>query len=121
MSAAVWIAVAGLGAVGSIARFAVYALLRAGSLRALPLATLAVNTSGSLVLGLLSGLAVHGTALVLAGTATLGSYTTFSTWMLESYGLAEDVAVRAAIINVALSLIIGLGAAAAGHAIGANL
>jgi CrcB protein len=121
MSAGVWIGVAALGACGSIARFMVYSLGHLRSARTLGLGTLAVNTSGSLVLGLLSGLAVHGTALVLAGGAAIGSYTTFSTWMLESYAMSEDVAARAALLNVARSLLIGLAAVAMGHAIGAHL
>ena len=42
------------------------------------------------MLGLFAGLALHGDALLLAGTALLGSYTTFSTWMFETHRLAED-------------------------------
>ncbi len=55
-----------------------------------PLGTLVVNISGALVLGLLVGLALSANAYLLAGTAVIGSYTTFSTWMLESHRLAED-------------------------------
>ena len=58
---------------------------------------------------------------MLAGTATLGSYTTFSTWMLESQRLAEDAEGAGALLNIALSLAAGVGAAALGHAIGVRL
>ena len=84
----------------------------------LPLGVLAVNVSGSLLLGLLAGLAVSGDLLVLTGTATLGSYTTFSMWMLETQRLGEDGRVRAAVLNVLVSLGLGIGAVALGRAIG---
>ena len=61
-----------------------------------PLGTLIVNLSGALVLGIIVGLALHGNAYLLAGTAVIGSYTTFSTWMFESHRLAEDGADAAA-------------------------
>ena len=66
------------------------------------------------MLGLFAGLALQGDALLLAGTAMLGSYTTFSTWMLETHRLAEDGAARAARANVVVSLALGFGAARSG-------
>ncbi len=121
MSAWVWAGVALLGGGGAIARFLLDGAIgrRAGG--GFPLGTLVVNLSGALALGLLTGLALTGNALVLAGTATLGSYTTFSTWMLESQRLAEDVEVPLALLNVALSLAAGVGAAALGRLLGAQL
>lgn len=55
----------------------------------------------------LTGLALEGNALLLAGTATLGSYTPFSTWMLETHRLGEDGDMRAAGLNV----VVGVSAA----------
>jgi fluoride exporter len=120
MSAWVWIGVALLGGVGTSGRFLLDKLisLRAGS--GFPFGTLAVNASGALLLGLLTGLAVKGEALVLAGTATLGSYTTFSTWMFESQRLAEDTEIAGAFVNILLSLAVGVTAAAVGRAIGVH-
>jgi fluoride exporter len=85
-----------------------------------PVGTFVINISGALLLGLLAGLAVTGDTLVLAGTATLGSYTTFSTWMLESYRLTEDAELTGALVNILASIVVGVGAAALGHAIGAH-
>ncbi len=118
-----WGGVALLGGAGALARFALDGAVgsRAGRASGFPLGTLAVNVSGALLLGVLSGAALTGDALVLAGTATLGSYTTFSTWMLESQRLAEDADTRGALLNVLLSLAAGLAAAALGHTIGAHL
>jgi CrcB protein len=121
VSLGVWVAVALLGGVGAVARFVIDGAISARGGREYPFGTLAVNASGALVLGGLTGLALSGTALLLAGTATLGSYTTFSTWMLETHRMREDARFRAALANVVISLAIGVGAAALGRVIGAHL
>jgi CrcB protein len=86
-----------------------------------PYGILVVNLSGAFLLGLLSGAAVHGHAYLLAGAATLGSYTTFSTWMLDTQELDARGKRRGAAMNLAVSLALGLAAAALGHVIGAAL
>jgi CrcB protein len=121
MSPWVWIGVALLGGTGAAARFMLDGAISARAGGGFPLGTLAVNLSGALALGLVTGLALTGDALVLVGAATLGSYTTFSTWMLESHRLTEDVEVPLALLNVALSLLAGVGAAALGRVLGAHL
>jgi fluoride exporter len=80
-----------------------------------------VNVTGATLLGLLVGLGFTGTRLLLAGTATLGSYTTFSTWMLETQRLVEDGEPALAGANVVISVGVGVGAAALGRLIGAHL
>jgi CrcB protein len=121
VSAPLWAAVALLGGCGAIARFLLDGWVGERARGAFPLGTLAVNLSGAFALGLLTGLALRGDALLLAGTAVLGSYTTFSTWMLESQRLAEDAELGLAALNVALSLAAGVGAAALGRVLGAHL
>jgi CrcB protein len=121
VSVAVWAGVALLGGLGACGRFLLDAFISARTRRDFPIGTLTINATGAMLLGLLTGLAVEGNLLILAGTATLGSYTTFSTWMLETHRLAEDGEGPAAIINIVLSLAVGIGAAALGRAIGANL
>jgi fluoride exporter len=121
VSAEAWIGVALLGSIGSIGRFLFDgAVSRRGS-SSFPFGTLAVNVSGALVLGLLTGFALSGEALVLAGTATIGSYTTFSTWMLETHRLGEDGQTRLAALNVMVSVIVGFGAALLGKWLGGIL
>jgi len=73
------------------------------------------------VLGLLTGLALTGDAALLAGTAAVGSYTTFSTWMLESQRLTEERQTRKAGLNILVSLVLGVAAAALGQAVGTAL
>jgi len=121
MTPGTWVLVALLGGTGSIARFLVDGLVgeRAGG--AFPWGTLMVNLSGAVLLGAVAGAAVAGTAFTLAGTATLGSYTTLSTWMLESHRLSQDDQLPLALANLLGSLVIGFAALAAGHAVGAAL
>jgi CrcB protein len=121
VSAAVWIGVALLGGAGALARFLLDSAIGAGVRGPFPAGTLAINLSGSLLLGLLTGASATGNVLVLAGTATLGAYTTFSTWMFESQRLTEEAYVRTAAANIAVSLALGIGAAALGRLIGAQL
>lgn len=121
MSAAVWIAVAALGSLASLARFLLDGAVSTKSGGAFPLGTLAVNASGALLLGLLTGAALSGQALTLAGSATIGSYTTFSTWMLETHRLGEDGRVLAGAANLLVSVLAGIGAALLGRTIGAAL
>ncbi|HTX46241.1 MAG TPA: fluoride efflux transporter CrcB [Solirubrobacteraceae bacterium] len=121
MSVGVWIAVGLLGGIGALSRFFVDGLVAARAGRDFPIGTLVVNLSGALLLGFLVGLGFTGTRLVLAGTATLGSYTTFSTWMLETQRLVEDGELVLAGANIVISLVLGVGAAALGRLIGAHL
>jgi CrcB protein len=121
MSVWIWIAVALLGGAGACARFLLISLIATRHSGNLPLGVLAVNVSGSLLLGLVAGLALSGDALVLTGTATVGSYTTFSTWMLETQRLGEDGRVRAAVLNIVVSLALGVTAVALGRTVGGRL
>jgi CrcB protein len=121
VSAPEWVGVAALGAFGALLRFFVDGIIAERIGRRFPLGTLIVNASGALVLGLLVGLGYGGDGYVLAGTAAIGSYTTFSTWMLETQRLVEEGGFAAAAGNVLFSVAIGLGAAALGRALGGRL
>lgn len=120
MSAWVWAAVAALGGAGATVRFIVDGTISSRVDTSFPVGTFVINITGALALGLLVGLEATGVTLVLAGTATLGSFTTFSTWMFESHRLTEDGEARRSLLNLLASVVIGVGAAAVGHAIGAN-
>ena len=116
-----WIAVAAVGGLGAIARFVVDREVARRVGGAFPYGTLVINLSGSFLLGLVTGLALSTDAALIVGTATIGSYTTFSTWMLETQRLVEDAKLRGAAVNALLSLALGLGAVALGRTIGAHL
>jgi CrcB protein len=121
MSFWVWAAIAGLGGVGAVTRFMLDGAIAQRLGRDFPFGTLVINLSGAFLLGLLTGLALEGDALLLAGTATLGSYTTFSTWMLETQRIGEDGDVRAAVVNVVLSVVAGVTAATVGRTVGVRI
>ena len=109
MNVALWAGVLVIGGVGSVARFMVDRAVARRASGAFPIGTLTVNISGALLLGLVTGLTLsHGVAL-LAGTALLGAYTTFSTWMLETQRLAEERRIAPAVLNIVLSLVLAAG------------
>jgi fluoride exporter len=56
--------------------------------------------------------------MLLLGTAVLGSYTTFSTWMLETHRPAEEGEPRLVWQNILIGFATGLCAIALGRAIG---
>lgn len=105
-------------AVGAPVRYVVDQAIQDRWPGAFPAGTLTVNVTGSLVLGLLTGLAAHHglapQAVTILGTGLLGGYTTFSTFSYETIRLLEDGAVAEAALNVGGSLTLGLAAAAAG-------
>ena len=121
MSLAVWCAAALLGGIGALLRFLIDTVVSQRLARDFPYGTLAVNLSGAVALGFTTGLALRGNEAVLIGSATVGAYTTFSTWMLETHRLAEEGELARAFLNALLSLLLGLGAAALGRTIGAHL
>jgi CrcB protein len=120
-SVLIWSGVAVLGGLGSIARFRLDGLVQGRLDTEFPFGTFAVNGLGSLLLGFLVGLDLTESDLLLAGVATLGSFTTFSTWMLEAQRLAEEGEGGLALWNVVGSIALGLAAAGIGWAIGAAL
>jgi fluoride exporter len=110
------------GALGSVLRYLVDRSVQRRLNSDFPLGILVVNVSGSLALGLLTGAATHHALsspwLVVAGTGFVGAYTTFSTFTFDTVRLADNDQWVPAAVNVALSLALGIGAAAAGLALG---
>ena len=114
----VWLGVACLGGIGALARFLIDGSVNARVQSDFPWGTFLINVSGSFALGLLVGAAVSGEALVLAGTATLGGFTTFSTWVLETNRLGEEDDRLILVVNIAGTLVAGLVAAYVGQTVG---
>jgi CrcB protein len=108
------------GAVGAVARFCLdgWILERTGG--GFPWGTFVINVSGSLLLGLVSGLVLyHGLPempRLLVGTGFCGAYTTFSTFGYETIRLAEGDTGLPAGANALGSMVAGIAAAAAGVA-----
>jgi CrcB protein len=111
------------GFAGAISRYLVDGVVSDRTGGGFPWGTLAVNATGSFVLGLLFAMTTERAFLpaeirgpVMIGF--IGAYTTFSTYMLESWGLIEGGSYGAALANLGGSLVIGLAAVAAGLLIG---
>jgi CrcB protein len=83
-----------------------------------PWGTFAVNVIGSLILGVLIGGAasgaVPGPLVALLGTGLCGALSTYSTFGYETIRLFEDGARFYSLLNAAVSIIAGLGAAFVG-------
>ena len=106
---------AGLGAV---CRYVLDQIVEHQHDSAFPLGTLAVNATGSFLLGLVTGLSLHSglgddTTVVLSA-GFCGGYTTWSTFAFESVALTEDGELAMAATNLVVGLGLGLLAAAAG-------
>jgi len=110
------------GAGGALARYALQLVaLRLGF--SSQIAILAVNVSGSFALGLLLSLWLAKTSYppglqLLLAVGFLGSFTTFSTLMWESFRLAQNDSVLMALLNLSGSVAAGLAAVALGFLAG---
>ena len=111
------------GFAGAISRYLVDGLLSDRTGGGFPWGTLVVNATGSFLLGLLFAMTAERAILpaeirgpVMIGF--IGAYTTFSTYMLESWILIEGGSYLPALANLGGSIVIGLVAVAAGLIIG---
>lgn len=115
-----WLLIAAGGAIGSILRYAVQGWVQRLTSGSFPTGTLAVNVLGCFLLGLLSGY-FAGPQLVREEyrigltVGILGGFTTFSTFGLESFNLANDGEFRLALVNALLSCGAGFAAVWLGY------
>jgi fluoride exporter len=116
------------GALGSVVRYAVSGAAQrllvpgAGTFASFPAGTLVVNVSGSLLIGLLAGLAesralLGAEARLLLVTGVLGGYTTFSAFSLETLLLLRAGQTTTALTSVGLQVGLGVAAAFAGFTV----
>lgn len=114
-----WVALA--GSAGACARFLADGAIRARTGSRVPIGTVVINLSGSLLLGILTGLVVFHNAsttlTLVAGTGFCGGFTTFSTASFETVRLLQQGEIGAAGTNVAVTVVGTLAAAALGMAI----
>jgi len=109
-----------VGAVfGAPLRLIVDRLIHRWSGRPLLWGTLTVNVVGSFVLGWVAAAATGAVASGL-GIGFCGAFTTFSTFGFETLHLWESGRRGLAVMNVVLSLVLGLAAVSVGWVIGRN-
>ena len=105
-------------ALGAVARYVLDQAVAQKHDSAFPWGTWVINVSGSFVLGLITGFALHhglnAHVVSVLGTGVCGGYTTFSTFNVETIRLTEDGSLTGAVGNIAGSIAAGLLAAAAG-------
>ena len=107
------------GAFGASFRFYISQLILNWLGKGFPFATLAVNISGSLIMGALYGLIAQGVIEVsvyrtLIGIGFLGAFTTFSTFSLDTLLLIQQGDIFKATINILLNVCLCIFAAALG-------
>lgn len=105
------------GGLGAVARFSLDSFITARWPAPLPLGTVVVNVTGSLLLGLLTGWALGsdgGEVLAVLGTGFLGGYTTFSTASVEAARLVRSGRGLGAAFHAVLMGLFGLASAALG-------
>lgn len=123
MSPPAWAAMIAAGAVGAPVRYLVESFVRGRTGSGFPWGTFVVNASGSLLLGLLTGLGLYhafpASPRLVLGTGFCGAYTTFSTFSFETVRLLEEGVVNEAARYALGTALVCAAAAAAGLALGA--
>ncbi len=120
------LAIALLGALGSVARYLVADAVQQGTGGGFPWGTLAVNAIGCLLFGIVWSLAnermiITGALATILLVGFLGAFTTFSTFAFETGQLLRDSGWLSAAGNVILHNTIGLAAVFTGIAIGRSI
>jgi fluoride exporter len=121
----VWALLALGGAAGAVARYVVAGWIHQRMGATFPWGTLAVNLTGSFLLGaVLTGLATSGWQIQLGAFLAigfLGDFTTFSTFSYETVMLARDRQWTRALSYVVASTVLAMLAIVAGMVCGAVL
>lgn len=116
-----WVGLA--GSLGAGARFVVDGAVRGRVASRVPVGTVIINLSGSLLLGIVTGLVVFhhvtSTVTLVAGTGFCGGFTTFSTHSFETVRLLQQGELGAAGVNLGVTVAGTLAAASAGMALSA--
>jgi CrcB protein len=110
------------GFIGSVARYYISRLNLSVSFFSIPVGTLLVNVSGSLLIGLLMGLAERTTILTTEARLFLmvglcGGFTTFSSFTMENLTLMHNGQFLQILVYTSLSVIIGFLAVWVGYAL----
>jgi CrcB protein len=110
------------GFIGSVARYFISRLNLSASFFSIPVGTLLVNVSGSLLIGLLMGLAERTTILTTEARLFLmvglcGGFTTFSSFTMENLTLLHNGQILQILIYTSLSVILGFFAVWIGYAL----
>src|SRR5215213_6582686 len=110
------------GAMGSVARFWISTVTAERFTETFPLGTLAVNVTGSFLIGLLAAFAraggVSNSTRVFLMVGVCGGYTTFSSFSLQNLELLQNGNYFYAGLNTGLSLVLCMVAVWLGYLAG---
>ena len=107
------------GAVGALLRYGVTGLANRIFPETFPMGTLIINVAGSFIIGFLwrffEAVSVTQNVKLLIFIGILGSFTTFSTFSLESFALMKNGHYHFLFLNIFLSIGLGLAFVFAGY------
>jgi CrcB protein len=111
------------GSLGTLSRYLVDGVVSQHTVARLPWGTFAVNVTACLLIGVVFTVTtqravVSSSLRVALTTGFVGSYSTFSTLMLESVRLAEGGSIAYAVLNIVGSVLAGIAAVGIGIVIG---
>ncbi|MBG0918627.1 fluoride efflux transporter CrcB [Exiguobacterium sp. SRB7LM] len=111
------------GAVGALARYGLGMMIDSIGPSAFPISTLLINLIGSFLLGWLTHMFLRTGKLspqfvTIVGTGMIGSFTTFSTFSVETIRLLDESRIGLALLYVFLSITLGLGSSWLGYRVG---
>ena len=110
------------GALGALLRYALGLTLETSDF---PWSTFMVNICGSLILGILSVMALNSliseTTMLFLGTGLLGAFTTMSTFSNETVNLVKNNEITLALSYATLSFILCIGGAFVGWRLGTKI
>ncbi len=100
------------GAIGAVFRYGLSGWIQGLASGSLPWGTLCVNTIGSLLMGIFWGLSeltpISPTVRLFFAIGFLGSFTTFSTFSVETFGLLRDRETLLGLMNIGLNNVLAL-------------
>ncbi|WP_215143562.1 fluoride efflux transporter CrcB [Exiguobacterium qingdaonense] len=111
------------GAIGALARYGLGLMVDSVGTSAFPVSTLLINLIGSFILGWLTHKFLQTgkpspQLVTVVGTGMIGSFTTFSTFSVETIQLLEEGRIWLAILYVFLSITFGLLSSWVGYRVG---
>lgn len=108
MNTSYWLWVGIGGSLGSVCRYAAGYFLGERWDGPFPIATFCVNMIGAFLLGVVVASDLDAAWKAGLGTGFMGGLTTYSTWMVESFKLIEEGERKTALVNLILSVVLGI-------------
>ena len=103
------------GSLGSLSRFFVSKSIAGKYSGAYPLGTFTINLAGAFLLGVITAFHVNFSVYAFIAIGFLGSFTTFSTFMYESFSLFQSGEKKNAILYLIISMMAGIASYMGGY------